>query len=140
MQVLLNLCYNAIKYTFQGEIAVAATMKKETEILSVEIRDTGVGIEPSMLGHVFNMFGLVERKASSHETGIGIGLYLCKQIVTKLCGTITMESEKGKGTKCVVELPVEISTSPCVRGKDRKLSDFQVSSHFLLLFIIAKTK
>jgi len=68
MQVLLNLSYNAIKYTFKGEVVIRGWMKDPTTF-AVEINDTGIGIEPHLLESVFSMFGLVEKKAVCHETG-----------------------------------------------------------------------
>ncbi len=69
MQILLNLCYNAVKYTFKGEITVTGHMAAE-KLLEIEVRDTGIGIDPSFLAGICHMFGLVERKSHAHETGM----------------------------------------------------------------------
>lgn len=68
MQVLLNLSYNAIKYTFAGEVTVVAKMKDASTLL-VEVRDTGIGIDSEVLSGIFTMFGMVDKKTNAHETG-----------------------------------------------------------------------
>ncbi|MDR3734836.1 MAG: HAMP domain-containing sensor histidine kinase [Acidobacteriaceae bacterium] len=104
MQVLLNLAHNAIKYTFNGEVKIVGKMKDDSRFV-VEISDTGLGIDPGLLDRIFSMFGLIDKKVRSHETGIGIGLYLCKRIVDTMEGTISIDSVQGRGTKCTVEIP-----------------------------------
>ncbi len=69
MQVLVNLCFNSIKYTFQGEIALTGMMRGE-KLFVAEVRDTGIGIEPSLRDNISRMFGLIERKSVAHETGL----------------------------------------------------------------------
>ncbi len=68
MQVLLNLCYNSIKYTFKGEVTVRAKMQ-DGGTLRIEVSDTGIGIEPSVLASIFSMFSMIEKKANEHQTG-----------------------------------------------------------------------
>ncbi len=112
MQVLLNLSYNAVKYTFKGGVTITGRMKPdENHIFAVDIADTGVGIEPHLLRGVFNMFGMIDKKVNSHETGIGVGLYLCKNILVALGGSIEVTSQPGKGTTCHIELPTPVYTS-----------------------------
>ncbi len=69
MQVLLNLCYNAIKYTFCGGVEVTGRFLEDRK-LRIEVADTGIGIDPQKLESVCAMFGMVDTKASSHETGM----------------------------------------------------------------------
>ncbi len=105
MQILLNLACNSIKYTFEGGVEIVGRMRDATHFV-VEISDTGIGIDPSLLERIFSMFGLIDKKASTHETGVGIGLYLCKRLVDMMQGKIAIQSVQGRGTKCTVEIPV----------------------------------
>jgi len=106
LQVLLNIAYNSIKYTFDGEVKITVYIK-EPGILKIEIIDTGIGIESNVQSGIFKMFGSVDRKAKARETGIGIGLYLCKQIITALNGSLNIISEIRKGTTCLIEIPYD---------------------------------
>lgn len=107
MQVLLNLSHNAIKYTFNGDVKIRGWMKTDSRF-AVEISDTGLGIDPELLDKIFSMFGLIDKKMRSHETGIGIGLYLCKRIIDAMDGNISIKSIVNKGTICTIEIPVSI--------------------------------
>ncbi len=104
MQVLLNLAHNAIKYTYEGEVHIVGRMDQD-ETLVVEVSDTGIGIEPVLLDRIFLIFGLVDKKVRAHETGVGIGLYLCKQIVDAMHGEIAINSSHGVGTRVTLKIP-----------------------------------
>ena len=94
-QVMTNLLQNAGAYTENGVVAVRA-VKSGGEI-AVEVRDTGAGISPELLPHVF------ERGVSTG--GTGFGLYLCKTVVESHGGRITIESAPEKGTAVCFTLP-----------------------------------
>ena len=102
-KVVLNLLSNAYKHTFAGEIAV--TVREREGHAEVEVRDTGVGIPPGQVGHVFERFHRVPNaRARTHE-GSGIGLALVQELVKLHGGTISLESTEGQGTTVVVKLP-----------------------------------
>lgn len=94
-QVVANLIQNAAAHTEKGEIALLAR-RAEREIV-VSVTDTGSGIPPEFLSHVF------ERGISTD--GTGFGLYLCKTVVESHGGRIWLESELGEGTTAVFALP-----------------------------------
>jgi signal transduction histidine kinase len=101
-EVMLNLVSNALRHTAAGgSITLAARVSHgEAEIA---VRDTGSGISRDNLPHIFERFYRIE---GSGLAGTGIGLYLCRQIIEGHGGTITAESDFGKGTCFVVRLPL----------------------------------
>ena len=70
--------------------------------------DTGVGIQPASMAHLFEAFRQVDGSARRVYEGTGLGLYLCKQLATMLGGNIAAESEFGTGSRFVLTLPREI--------------------------------
>jgi PAS domain S-box-containing protein len=107
-QVVTNLLTNAAKYTpEQGEIELAAG-KENTEIV-IRITDNGMGIPPSMLDEVFEMFTQVDRTLDRSEGGLGIGLALARQMVQLHGGTLCAESAGiGQGSTFTVRLPLSL--------------------------------
>lgn len=113
-QVVTNLVLNAIKYGAGKPIEIHLAADDENARLVVT--DSGIGIEPSRLPYIFECF---ERGVSAkHYGGLGLGLYISRQIVVAHGGSIGVESELGVGTAFVVELPrrgskpAEVSLSP----------------------------
>jgi signal transduction histidine kinase/DNA-binding response OmpR family regulator/streptogramin lyase len=99
--ILINLVSNAIKYTNAGGSARVVTMKQGTEGLLI-VSDSGVGIAPDELQHVFNLF---ERGTAAGE-GTGIGLTLVKEVVDAHGGSISIDSEVGSGTRVEIRMPL----------------------------------
>jgi PAS domain S-box-containing protein len=105
-QVLSNLLTNALKYGAGKPIEVAVTRGGRGGRLT--IRDHGIGIEPDKLSRIFGRF---ERAASSSYGGLGLGLYIVKEIITAHGGTIAVESQPGQGTTFTVELPTQVTVT-----------------------------
>src|SRR5690606_17010410 len=101
--ILLNLISNSIKYGDDAKeekfIHVTATITPATCVLLV--RDNGIGIHPDYIDNVFNMF----YRATDRSQGAGLGLYIVKEMVEKLSGTISVSSELGKGTSITISIP-----------------------------------
>jgi two-component system CheB/CheR fusion protein len=100
-QVLVNLLTNAIRYGEAKPIFVNLEKKENLAILSV--RDQGIGIAPEDQKRIFDQFERATQKATS---GLGLGLYISKQIIKAHGGTIEVRSEIGKGSTFIVELPL----------------------------------
>lgn len=98
--VIEQILSNAIKYTNKGKISIYMDPTKEKTLV---IEDTGIGIAPEDLPRVCEK-GYTGYNGRADKKSTGIGLYLCKQILTKLSHTIDMESEVGKGTKIFIDL------------------------------------
>jgi heavy metal sensor kinase len=107
-RVILNLLDNAIKFTPEGgtvSIRVNA-IGKEAELC---VEDTGIGISPQALPHIFDRFYRAEPSRSKQVEGVGLGLALVRWIVEKHRGRISVQSELGKGSKFTIYLPTYIS-------------------------------
>jgi len=100
--IFANILSNAIKFS-RSKIKsfVKVKLKTTAEKASIVIEDNGMGIDGSHLNKVFDMF----YRASEEKAGAGIGLYIAKQAVDKLNGTIQISSNKKVGTKVVLEIP-----------------------------------
>jgi PAS domain S-box-containing protein len=105
VEVLLNICMNAIEamQPAGGILSVNTVYSSEKGQVGIEIRDTGPGIKPEILPHIFEPF------ITTKETGLGLGLSICYGIVQKHGGQITVESQLGQGTSFTVWLPIVIS-------------------------------
>ncbi len=104
-QILENILSNAIKYTERGGISLQAEVTQG--VFKVEIADSGTGIAPEHLPHVFDPFYRV--KESAHmAVGSGLGLAVVRSLVDMLQGRIEVHSELGKGARFVVEIPVSL--------------------------------
>jgi signal transduction histidine kinase len=105
-QVLLNLVGNAVKFTDTGEVAIRAGIEKGSFVLTV--RDTGPGIAPEDHGKIFEEFQQVDSSNTRKKGGTGLGLAISKRMVEMQGGTITVDSELGKGATFRVSLPVRV--------------------------------
>lgn len=103
-QVIVNLISNAVRFTTDGVIVISAK-KKDKKIL-VCVSDTGAGITAEQLPHLFQRYGKKQKSGGSQDTGTGLGLYICKNIVEQHGGEIWVESKEGSGTSVFFTLPV----------------------------------
>ncbi len=102
-QVITNLLTNAIKYS-PGADKVEITVETSGQILKLAVKDTGLGLSKEQQKKIFTRFYRVEGDA--HVTGLGLGLYLSKEIMDRHKGGITVSSELGKGSEFVVWMPL----------------------------------
>ncbi len=103
-KIVLNLLSNAFKFTFHGSIGV--TLSATDTHVELRVQDTGIGIAPPDLNHVFDRFHRIERVAARTHEGSGIGLALVRELVAIHGGTVGVESVLGEGTVFTVRLPV----------------------------------
>ncbi len=103
-QVWTNLISNAIKYTEPGGIVVV-TLTQEANSVAGTVRDTGIGMAPEQLRHLFEEFYRTEEAKMMERQGTGLGLAIVKRILDAHGGSITVESEQGKGSKFAFRLP-----------------------------------
>jgi PAS domain S-box-containing protein len=99
-QVLTNLGSNAVKFTEDGEVFVRATAAQEpggVTMLRVEVTDTGVGVDPGKVEHIFDPFSQADASTTREYGGTGLGLAISKEIVSALDGEIGVESTLGEG-------------------------------------------
>lgn len=105
VQVLTNLVSNAIKYSPEGS-DVKIFVSKVSNFIKVSVQDQGMGIKEDELKKIFQRFYRVG-ETQKHYPGMGIGLYICDQIIKNHRGTLWAESEVGKGSVFNFTLPVE---------------------------------
>jgi len=104
-QALLNLLDNAVKFNRpDGEVHVLVQQGSEDRI-EVRVSDTGLGIPPEDLSRIFERFYRVDKARSRQVGGTGLGLSIVKHAIEQMNGTVTVESELGKGTTFTVSLP-----------------------------------
>ena len=105
-QLLLNLVNNAIAYTPDGGTVTLSLHRRPDNWVRVAVADTGVGIAPEELPHIFDRFWRQDKARSRKLGGSGLGLSIAKSIVEAHGGRISVESELGKGTTFEVLLPL----------------------------------
>ncbi|THD78586.1 MAG: response regulator [Phenylobacterium sp.] len=105
-QILYNLISNALKFTDQGEIRVAA--RRDGELLEIAVADTGVGISPENLVRLFQKFDQLDSSTTRRFGGTGLGLAICHELAQLMGGEIMVESELGKGSRFIVRLPLPL--------------------------------
>ncbi len=104
--ILSNLLQNAVKYTDQGSIFVSVRELPATDSIVLEVADTGIGIPEHYLPTIFEPFRQVHKTSTGNSRGgIGLGLSIVKKHVEQIKGTITVESELGKGSTFKIILP-----------------------------------
>jgi PAS domain S-box-containing protein len=103
-QVLQNLVQNALKYS-ASPAPIAISVAQRGERVCVAVRDQGMGIPESALPQLFNRFYRAENAAERHIGGIGIGLYVVKEIITLHGGDVAVESAEGAGSTFTICLP-----------------------------------
>ncbi|MBL4935322.1 HAMP domain-containing histidine kinase [Clostridium sp. YIM B02515] len=103
-RILLNLLSNALKFTNEnGNIDIS--IKKIAEKISICVEDDGIGIHKEKLKTVFKRFRKVDKSFTRNRQGSGIGLSIVKSLVELHNGTISAESEYGKGSRFIIQLP-----------------------------------
>ncbi len=125
-QILTNLVGNAIKFTEKGEICVRVALVSKTEqqqILSFEISDTGIGIDPSMHEKIFDSFAQADGSTTRKYGGTGLGLAIAKQLVEKMHGKITLRSAPGFGATFSFDLTIDIGMPPALLPGTRHTLD-----------------
>ena len=119
-----NLLSNAVKYTqVGGTITVSASLDEVARQVCIQVSDTGIGIPKTEAKHIFQSFFRASNAVNSHEMGSGLGLMLTRQLVQKLGGKLTFESEEGKGTTFLIVLPDNGNVDVAVSSKPLSLPE-----------------
>ncbi|AYQ29633.1 MULTISPECIES: PAS domain-containing protein [unclassified Polaromonas] len=105
-QVISNLLNNAASYTDAGG-TITLTVERQDDKVCISVRDTGIGIEPAAIPHMFEMFSRGNRDSARNQGGLGIGLALARRLTEMHQGTLEARSEGlGKGTEFTICLPL----------------------------------
>jgi signal transduction histidine kinase len=112
VQVFLNLLHNAAKFTPQGRVTVRVFRREG--VIRAEVEDTGVGVPAADHERIFDKFHQVRLGDTLREKpqGTGLGLAICRQIVERHNGRIWVESEQGRGSTFILEIPIAAAPRP----------------------------
>lgn len=129
MQVGDNLLSNAIKYTPAGKVSLKTSYGNGT--LSITVEDTGSGMSEEERHRVFREFERLSNAAT--QDGFGLGLSIVKRLVDLMHGTIRLESEKGRGSRFIVEIPMNTADSITSEEENNPKSHFERSFSVMVL-------
>ena len=115
-QTLFILVSNSLKYTFEGYIEVLISYNWNEKKLEIRVRDTGLGIREEEMKHLFELYPHSSIQPLHSEFGSGIGLTLCKALVTSMKGSIYLESKPGVGTTVTLTIPIQTDQEIWVLG------------------------
>jgi len=113
-QVLLNLIGNAIKFSEQGEITVAAKYDRKAARLRVSVQDCGVGMDADQQAKLFQRFSQVDASSTRRHGGTGLGLAICRGLVEAMGGEIGVDSTVGTGSVFSFDVKAPVCASPTV--------------------------
>ena len=144
-QILTNLIRNAVKFTDKGEIYVHVAVASKTEkrqVLRFEIKDTGIGIDPSMHEKIFDSFAQADGSTTRKYGGTGLGLAIAKQLVEMMNGRMELTSALGKGSTFKFTVAIDIgspirpqsSASPSLAGLRALVVDDNATNREILTY------
>ncbi len=114
-QVIINFLSNAVKFTSQGEVSVTfrQMLRKDGRAdISVKVHDTGIGMAPEFISHIFRPFEQESMETGRKYGGTGLGMAITDQIVRLMGGEILVESQPGRGSDFTVYLSLPIAEAP----------------------------
>ena len=132
-QILTNILNNAVKYTEKGHVKLTLKGEKQSDekiLLTVQVEDTGIGIKEEDRAKLFTQFQRLEMERNSTVEGTGLGLVITQRLLEMMGGSISVESEYGKGSTFTVYIPQKVVSADAV-------GDFQ--ARFKANVIEAKT-
>ncbi len=98
-QILVNLLGNALKFTSEGTVELSVRPGETPDALEFAVRDTGIGISEEARGHIFQAFAQADASTTRQFGGTGLGLAISNQLVGLMGGQLTLESQKGEGSR-----------------------------------------
>lgn len=114
-QVLVNLLGNAVKFTPAGEVKLEVTaspVEAGTVLLSFSVSDSGIGISPDRIAHLFQAFHQMDSSTSRRFGGSGLGLAICKRLVELMGGSIAVDSRENEGSMFTFQIKAPIASEP----------------------------
>jgi two-component system, sensor histidine kinase and response regulator len=125
-QMILNLVGNAMKFTHEGHIHLNLSMGTgaRSDILTIAVTDTGIGIPPDRLDRLFKTFSQVDSSTTRHYGGTGLGLSIIKRLAELMGGGAGVASQEGQGSTFWVQVRVEVAGEQPLReplGKGRRI-------------------
>jgi len=135
-QILINLAGNAIKFTKKGSINIECNIEstsRSAQNVQLSIIDTGIGMDSSYLKNLFNKFTQEDRTIARNYGGTGLGMAITYELVQLMGGRIVVDSEKGKGTRVDIYLPLVLGDTRKVESEPDRDSFDKLNKIKLLL-------
>ena len=136
-QILANTLSNAVKFTERGGVALrlAITPSGPGRVtVRYEIEDTGIGIAPGELSRLFRPFTQASDVRGGRYGGSGLGLVICRKLAQLMSGSFDVESEPGRGSKFILEVPVTVSQEPARSAEaEPRDTERRISARVLLV-------
>jgi len=107
-QIVINFLTNAIKFTSQGGVEVGVRYLGESEVMTIAVADTGIGIAVDDQERIFEDFRQADNSPTREYTGAGLGLAICRRLAGMLDGHITLDSQVGRGSTFTLNIPREV--------------------------------
>lgn len=110
-QVLVNLTSNAIKFTAQGTVELLSALESRdgnAAVLRFSVRDTGIGIAPEVQETIFSAFSQADTSTTRRFGGTGLGLTICRQLVSLMGGSLHLQSRQGQGSEFSFTVPLQL--------------------------------
>lgn len=142
-QVLLNLLGNAVKFTSEGEIKLSVgkiSPDDGNEFLEFRVKDGGIGIKEEVLDKLFQRFEQAETSTSRKYGGSGLGLSICRELVTLMGGQIGVESTLGEGSTFWFTIPLNVATTEVGPAASETVSEEPRASRELRLLLAEDNK
>jgi CheY-like chemotaxis protein len=120
-QVVLNLANNAVKFTNKGHVVITAEAVEQDGVgatVRIAVTDTGIGIPPQALETLFEKFTQADSSTTRKYGGTGLGLAISKRLVELMRGTLTVESQEGRGSTFQFRLQLPIGNHPEMTGSN----------------------
>ncbi|MBR5978755.1 MAG: response regulator, partial [Verrucomicrobia bacterium] len=131
--IIVNLLGNSMKFTNEGKVELIASFSKENEetgVLTMKVRDTGIGMSPEFLKDLFKPFN---QEGRSNAVGTGLGLTISRRMAQSMGGDLTVESEMGKGSTFTLVIPgvkysekVPVKESASEQLGEEKFSNYKI--------------
>jgi PAS domain S-box-containing protein len=120
-QILLNLLDNAVKFTEKGKISleVNGPITADSSLYCFRVKDSGIGISPHALPHVFEAFSQADGAISRQYGGTGLGLAICKQLSELMGGKLTVTSQVGQGSQFELRLSLPSAARPATESANK---------------------
>ncbi len=125
-QVLFNLISNAVKFTEKGNVTISCKLLppvKNTQTLSVSVKDTGIGMDEVFLDNLFQKFTQEDKTTARKYGGTGLGMSISKQLVELMDGEIEVKSKKGNGTTVTFIIPFTVGTAADLPEERKTVAD-----------------
>ena len=119
-QILRNFISNALKFTPEGTVTVAATYDEASRMVTFSVSDTGIGIAPEYVETLFNDFVQIESPIQKRLRGTGLGLSLSKRLAELLGGRVDLQSELGRGSTFSVTLPLRLADATTAEAQQEE--------------------